>query len=90
MGRIITFGLRLNCLSTCVFSPPRSCGETKAKQSHPQNRCTHEAVVDLLYFDHVLHKEKLKSASGFKDKSAYMPCDPGPYWLSHENANHVN
>lgn len=39
-GRVITFGLHLNCFSTCVFSPPCSCGETKAKQSHPQNTCT--------------------------------------------------
>lgn len=42
--------------------------------------------MDLLYFDHLLHKEKLRSASGFKDKSAYMPCDPGPCWLLNENA----
>lgn len=42
--------------------------------------------MDLIYFDHVLHKEKLKSVSGFKDKSASVPCAFGPSWLSNGNA----
>lgn len=80
----IWFALKL-LLCLCIFSyslPWRDKSKTKPPTKHMYSL---GCVVDLLYFDHLLHKEKLKSASGFKDKSAYMLCDPGLCWLPNES-----